>query len=64
MLALGLVLNLMGLLFNLMLVALVGSLGQSLLNNEKFRDNQNKFMGLIFVCLAIWLLASQLQAIG
>ena len=64
MLALGLVLNLMGLLFNLMLVALVGSLGQSLLNNEKFRANQNKFMGLIFVSLAIWLLASQMQSIG
>ncbi|MFV7771164.1 LysE family translocator [Shewanella marisflavi] len=64
MLALGLVLNLMGLLFNLMLVALVGSLGQSLLNNEKFRVNQNKFMGVIFISLAFWLLASQLQTIG
>ncbi|WP_428617733.1 LysE family translocator [Shewanella sp.] len=64
MLALGLVLNLMGLVFNLMLVALVGSLGQSLLNNEKFRANQNKFMGVIFISLAFWLLASQLQTIG
>ncbi|WP_198387098.1 MULTISPECIES: LysE family translocator [Shewanella] len=64
MLALGLVLNLMGLVFNLMLVALVGSLGQSLLNNEKFRVNQNKFMGVIFISLAFWLLASQLQTIG
>ncbi|MCL1042938.1 LysE family translocator [Shewanella marisflavi] len=64
MLALGLVLNLMGLVFNLMLVALVGSLGQSLLNNEKFRANQNKFMGVIFISLAFWLLASQLQTVG
>ncbi len=64
MLALGLLLNLMGLVFNLMLVALVGSLGQSLLNNEKFRVNQNKFMGVIFISLAFWLLASQLQTVG
>lgn len=59
MLALGLLLNVMGLTFNLLLVALVGSLGKPLLNNEKFRSNQNKFMGLIFIALAIWLLASQ-----
>ena len=63
-LALGLLLNIMGLSFNLLLVALVGSLGKNLLNNEKFRANQNKFMGLIFFVLAIWLLASQLQSIG
>ncbi|TVP13707.1 LysE family translocator [Shewanella sp. KCT] len=64
MLALGLVLNIMGLSFNLLLVALVGSLGKNLLDNEKFRSNQNKFMGLIFFVLAIWLLASQLQSVG
>ncbi|QYJ82462.1 LysE family translocator [Shewanella aegiceratis] len=64
MLALGLVLNIMGLGFNLLLVALVGSLGKNLLDNEKFRSNQNKFMGLIFFVLAIWLLASQLQSVG
>ncbi|ABO25723.1 LysE family translocator [Shewanella loihica] len=64
MLALGLVLNIMGLSFNLLLVALVGSLGKNLLDNEKFRTNQNKFMGLIFFLLAIWLLASQLQSVG
>ncbi|MXR68874.1 LysE family transporter [Shewanella sp. JBTF-M18] len=64
MLALGLLLNIMGLSFNLLLVALVGSLGKKLLNNEKFRANQNKFMGLIFFVLAIWLLASQLQSVG
>ncbi|QYK12950.1 LysE family translocator [Shewanella rhizosphaerae] len=64
MLALGLVLNIMGLSFNLLLVALVGSLGKNLLDNEKFRSNQNKFMGLIFFLLAIWLLASQLQSVG
>lgn len=64
MLALGLVLNIMGLSFNLLLVALVGRLGKNLLDNEKFRSNQNKFMGLIFFVLAIWLLASQLQSVG
>ncbi|WP_394493612.1 LysE family translocator [Shewanella sp. ENK2] len=64
MLALGLLLNVMGLLFNLLLVALVGSLGKPLLKNEKFRTYQNKFMGLIFFALAIWLLASQVQSLS
>ncbi|MGF1757283.1 LysE family translocator [Photobacterium sagamiensis] len=59
MLVLGLLLNVLGLLFNLFLVTMVGSLGQPLLKNEKFRTNQHKFMGLIFFVLAIWLLASQ-----
>ncbi|MCL1065819.1 LysE family translocator [Shewanella olleyana] len=64
MLALGLLLNVMGLLFNLLLVALVGSLGKPLLKNDKFRTYQNKFMGVIFFALAIWLLASQVQNIS
>ncbi len=64
MLALGLLLNMMGLLFNLLLVAMVGSLGKPLLKNEKFRANQNKFMGVIFFALAIWLLASQVQTMS
>ena len=64
MLALGLLLNVMGLTFNLLLVALVGSLGKSLLKNEKFRTYQHKFMGVIFFALAIWLLASQVQSIA
>ncbi|ARD21171.1 LysE family translocator [Shewanella japonica] len=64
MLVLGLLLNVMGLLFNLLLVALVGSLGKPLLKNEKFRTYQNKFMGLIFFALAIWLLASQVQSLS
>ncbi|UXI00265.1 LysE family translocator [Photobacterium sp. TY1-4] len=59
MLVLGLLLNVLGLLFNLFLVTMVGSLGKPLLKNEKFRTNQHKFMGLIFFVLAIWLLASQ-----
>lgn len=59
MLVLGLLLNILGLLFNLFLVTTVGSLGKTLLKNEKFRTNQHKFMGLIFFILAIWLLASQ-----
>ncbi|GIU46359.1 lysine transporter LysE [Shewanella sairae] len=64
MLALGLLLNVMGLLFNLLLVALVGTVGKPLLKNEKFRTYQNKFMGMIFFVLAIWLLASQVQNIS
>lgn len=59
MLVLGLLLNVMGLLFNLMLVAMVGTLGKPLLKNARFRTYQNKFMGMIFFVLAIWLLASQ-----
>lgn len=64
MLVLGLLLNVMGLAFNLLLVGTVGSLGKSLLKNEKFRANQNKFMGVIFFSLAIWLLASQVQTLS
>ncbi|GIU20449.1 LysE family translocator [Shewanella sp. MBTL60-007] len=64
MLALGLLLNVMGLAFNLLLVALVGTVGKPLLKNEKFRTYQNKFMGVIFFVLAIWLLASQVQNIS
>ncbi|NKF50822.1 LysE family translocator [Shewanella sp. WXL01] len=64
MLALGLLLNVMGLSFNLLLVALVGTLGKPLLKNEKFRANQNKFMGVIFFVLAIWLLASQVKGVA
>ncbi|WP_060988836.1 LysE family translocator [Photobacterium leiognathi] len=60
MLVLGLLLNILGLLFNLFLVTTVGTFGKSLLKSEKFRANQHKFMGLIFFVLAIWLLASQL----
>ena len=58
MLALGLLLNVMGLLFNLLLVGMVSSVGKPLLKNEKFRVYLNKFMGLIFFTLAIWLFAS------
>lgn len=60
MLVLGLLLNVLGLLFNLFLVTTVGTFGKSLLKSEKFRANQHKFMGLVFFILAIWLLASQL----
>ena len=63
-LILGLLLNVMGLLFNLLLVAMVGTLGKPLLKNDKFRTYQNKFMGVIFFALAIWLLASQVQGIS
>lgn len=58
MLALGLLLNVLGLAFNFLLVALVGTLGKPLLENAKFRTYQHKFMGLIFAILAFWMLSS------
>lgn len=61
MLALGLLLNLCGLLFNLLLVGAVGVFGQSLLDNEKFRTYQHKLMGLIFFVLALWMLSDLLH---
>lgn len=62
MLALGLLLNVLGLVFNLLLVALVGTLGKSLLNNVKFRTYQHKFMGGIFIILAFWMLSAFVMA--
>ncbi|AUI88447.1 lysine transporter LysE [Vibrio azureus] len=58
MLALGLLLNVLGLLFNILLVALAGTLGKGLLENEKFRMYQGKVMGVVFVILAVWMLSS------
>ncbi|MGD8171985.1 LysE family translocator [Vibrio sp. TRT 21S02] len=58
MLALGLLLNMLGLAFNLVLVALVGTLGKPLLENARFRTYQHKFMGAIFILLALWMLSS------
>lgn len=58
MLALGLLLNVLGLLFNILLVALAGTLGKGLLENDKFRMYQGKLMGLVFVILAVWMLSS------
>ena len=62
MLALGLLLNLLGLMFNLMLVVTVGTLGKSLLTNERFHIYQHKIMGSVFVLLGAWLLFSQVPA--
>ncbi|PKH07783.1 LysE family translocator [Moritella sp. Urea-trap-13] len=59
MLALGLLLNVLGLLFNLLLVVTVGTLGKSLLTNERFHIYQHKIMGSVFVLLGAWLLFSQ-----
>ncbi|GIC75358.1 LysE family translocator [Moritella sp. F3] len=59
MLALGLLLNILGLLFNLLLVVTVGTLGKSLLTNERFHIYQHKIMGSVFVLLGAWLLFSQ-----
>ena len=58
MLALGLLLNVLGLLFNILLVALAGTLGKGLLENDKFRMYQGKVMGVVFVILAVWMLSS------
>ena len=62
MLVLGLLLNVLGLLFNLMLVVTVGTLGKSLLTNERFHIYQHKIMGSVFVLLGAWLLFSQVPA--
>ncbi|MBV7316646.1 LysE family translocator [Shewanella sp. NIFS-20-20] len=59
-LALGLLLNVAGLSFNLLLVALIGNHGQKMLAKPKFRQYQNKVMGAVFIALALWLLGSQL----
>ncbi|WP_070969557.1 LysE family translocator [Vibrio sonorensis] len=58
MLALGLLLNVLGLLFNLLLVALVGLLGKPLLESPRFRMYQHKVMGVVFFGLAVWVLSS------
>ncbi|UJF18054.1 LysE family translocator [Vibrio sp. SS-MA-C1-2] len=63
MLTLGLILNVMGLLFNLILVLLVGSLGKVLLTNPKVQHYQHKVMGLVFFALAIWLIFTQLPTV-
>ncbi|MDE1513873.1 MULTISPECIES: LysE family translocator [Vibrio] len=62
MLALGLMLNLCGLLFNLLLVGLVGVCGRSLLDNQRFRTYQHKVMGGVFLLLAVWMLSGLLAS--
>lgn len=57
MLSLGLLLNGLGLLFNLLLVAAVGVLGRSLLDSQTFRTYQHKVMGGIFLLLSAWMLS-------
>ncbi|MEZ8947204.1 LysE family translocator [Vibrio sp. 10N.222.54.B12] len=58
MLVLGLLLNVLGLTFNFLLVALVGTIGKSLVENAKFRTYQQKVMGGVFIVLAAWMLSS------
>ena len=58
MLVLGLLLNVLGLTFNFLLVALVGTIGKSLVENAKFRTYQQRVMGGVFVVLAVWMLSS------
>lgn len=60
MLVLGILLNICGLLFNLLLVGLVGWGGHVLLENAKFRLYQHKLMGGIFFLLALWMLSDLL----
>lgn len=62
MLALGNLLNIAGLTFNLLLVLLVSTLGQSLLTNSRFQMYQNKIMGGVFLILSAWLLFSHLPS--
>lgn len=61
MLALGILLNICGLLFNFSLVALVSFCGSKLLESENFRCYQHKLMGAIFLVLAIWMLSGVLM---
>lgn len=58
MLVLGLLLNVLGLTFNFLLVALVSTIGKSLVENAKFRTYQQKVMGGVFIVLAVWMLSS------
>lgn len=60
MLVLGLILNALGLTFNIILVAFVGSIGTKLLGSPSFLRYQHKAMGAIFVIMALWLLFSQI----
>lgn len=57
MFALGMVLNVCGLLFNLLLVALIGVFGRSLVDNQRFRTYQHKVMGAVFLLLALWMIS-------
>lgn len=61
-LVLGLLLNIMGLMFNLVLVIAVRQIGQALLQGTKFRYYQHKIMGGVFFILAIWLILDQIIA--
>lgn len=60
MLSLGLLLNCLGLAFNLLLVAAVGMFGRPLLDSRRFRTYQHKVMGVIFLLLAGWMLSDGL----
>ncbi|EOX3401399.1 LysE family translocator [Vibrio cholerae] len=57
MFALGMVLNVCGLLFNLLLVSLIGVFGRSLVDNQRFRTYQHKVMGAVFLLLALWMIS-------
>ncbi|SIO33920.1 LysE family translocator [Salinivibrio sp. ES.052] len=58
-LTLGLLLNLLGLAFNILLVAIVGKLGNAILTNPNVQRYQHKVMAAVFALLAIWLFTQQ-----
>ncbi|WP_439438131.1 LysE family translocator [Salinivibrio costicola] len=60
-LTLGLLLNVLGLAFNIILVAIVGKLGKQMLTNTRIQNYQHKIMAIVFALLAIWLFTQQLS---
>ena len=56
MLALGFLLNVMGLSFNILLVVVCNKLAHRLLANPTFVHNQHKIMGWVFIVLGAWML--------
>lgn len=60
-LTLGLLLNALGLAFNIILVAIVGKLGKQMLTNTRIQSYQHKIMAIVFALLAIWLFTQQLS---
>ncbi|NLS14559.1 LysE family translocator [Vibrio sp. SM6] len=57
MMALGMLLNVAGFFYNLLLVIMAGTLGKKLLENSEFRRYQHKVMGGVFILLACWMLS-------
>jgi len=58
-LSLGLLLNILGLAFNVLLVVIVGRLGNALFTRPSVQKYQHKLMAIVFAILAIWLFLQQ-----